>query len=127
MAGGTNNSLNVSPQLLGNGSHMVSAQVKDLTTLVRNDPTNLLSQSITWNLNVTIPQLQLDNPLWLAGGKFAFRIHGTAPQGFVIQGSTNLVNWVPLSTNTLAGGQFWYTNSGVSGMVKRFYRAVTTP
>jgi hypothetical protein len=101
--------------------------VKDNTPLVRNDPTNLLSQTLTWSLNVNLPQLRLDSPVSLAGGKFAFRVSGNAPQGFSIRGSTNLVSWVSLSTNSLVGGQYWYTNTGAASFNKRFFQAVTPP
>ena len=112
---------------LPNGTNWVSAVVRDNTALVRNDPTNLLSQTVTWTLNVSLPQLRLDSPLWLTGGKFAFRITGNAPQGVVVQSSTNLLNWAPVTTNSLVGGQFWYTNSAATNSSRRFYRATTPP
>jgi hypothetical protein len=123
----TNPTFTLLPQALPNGTNRVSTLVKDNTPLVRNDPTNLLSQTVTWALNVSIPQLRLDSPLWLTGGKFAFRIRGVAPQGFVIQSSTNLSTWIPLNTNSLVGGQFWFTNSAIGGLPRQFYRAVTPP
>ena len=115
------------PQTLPNGTNRVSALVKDNTAVVRNDPTNLLSQTVTWTLNVNLPQLWLDSPLWLTGGKFAFRVSGNAPQGFSIRASTNLATWVSLSTNSLVAGQFWYTNTGAASFSNRFFRAVTPP
>jgi hypothetical protein len=123
----TNAAFTLLPQSLSNGSNSVSAMVKDNTPLVRNDPTNLLSQTLTWSLNVNLPQLRLDSPVSLAGGKFAFRVSGNAPQGFSIRGSTNLVSWVSLSTNSLVGGQYWYTNTGAASFNKRFFQAVTPP
>jgi hypothetical protein len=126
-AGATNAVFSLLPQSLPNGSNWVRALVKDATPLVRNDPTNLLSQSITWGLNVNLSQLRLDSPLWLAGGKFAFRVSGVAPQGFVIQGATNLSGWLPVTTNSLVGGQFWFTNPTASAFSRKFYRAVTPP
>ena len=123
----TNLTFNLLPQSLGDGTHSVSAVVRDNTTLVRTDPTNLLSQTITWTLVVNLPYLQLDSPLWLAGGQFAFRVSGQAPQSFSLQASSNVVNWVPLLTHSLAGGQFWYTNAGASSVPKQFFRAVTPP
>src|ERR1035437_9599123 len=126
-AGGTNLSFTLLPQSLPNGSNWVSAVVKDNTPLVRNDPTNLLSQTVTWAVNVNIPQLRLDSPVRLPGGKFAFRVAGNAPQGFSIWGATNLSSWVSLSTNSLVAGQFWYTNSSVTSFPRRFFRAVTPP
>jgi hypothetical protein len=125
--GATNASFTLLPQSFANGTNWVSAVVKDNTPLVRNDPTNLLSQTLSWTLNVSIPQLHLDSPRWLTGGKFAFRITGTAPQGVVVQSSTNLSSWGPVATNSLVSGQLWYTNSSASGSPRRFYRATTPP
>jgi hypothetical protein len=125
--GATNLSFTLSPQSLPDGTNWVSAVVKDNTALVRNDPTNLLSQTVSWTLNVSLPQLRLDSPQWLTGGKFAFRISGNAPQGVVVQSSTNLSNWAPVATNSLVGGQLWYTNSPASGSSRVFYEAVTPP
>jgi len=121
--GATNLTFTLSPQALANATNWVSAVVQDNTPLVRNDPTNLLSQTVTW---VGL-QLRLDSPTWLAGGKFAFRIAGNAPQGVVIRSSTNLVDWVRVKTNSLVGGQFWHTNSAAGSSPRTFYRATTPP
>jgi hypothetical protein len=86
-----------------------------------------LSQTISWALNVSLPQLRLDSPRWLTGGKFAFRIAGYAPQGVVVQSSTNLSNWGPVATNSLVGGQLWCTNSSAGSSPRTFYRATTPP
>jgi hypothetical protein len=126
-AGATDLSFTLLPQSLANGTNWVSARVKDNTALVRNDPTNLLSQTVTWTVNVSLPQLRLDSPLWLTGGRFVFRVAGYAPQGVVIQSSTDLSTWVPLATNSLVGGQLWHTNSAASSFSRTFYRAVTPP
>ena len=123
--GATNPVLTLLPQSLGNGSNSVSAIVKDPTSLVRNDPTNLLSQTVTWSVNVSLPFLRLDSQRWLNGGKFSFRVSGNAPAGFVIQSSTNLLNWTPLATNSLTAGQFWFTNTSTPASPLKFFRAVT--
>ena len=126
-AGATDLSFTLLPQSLANGTNWVSAMVKDNTALVRNDPMNLLSQEVTWIVNVGLPQLRLDSPLWLTGARFAFRISGNAPQGVVVQSSTNLSNWGPVATTSLVGGQLWYTNTSASSSSRTFYRAVTPP
>jgi hypothetical protein len=127
LSGATNPACTLSPPSLGNGTNLISAVVRDYTPRVRNDPTNWLSQTVTWKLNVSIPQLRLDSSRWLTGGKFAFRVAGNAPQGFSIWGATNLASWIPLSTNSLVAGQFWYTNAGTTNFPRRFFRAVTPP
>jgi len=125
VAGATNPALSLSPTALGNGNHTVGAVVRDDTSLVRNDPTNLLTQTVTWALNVDLPQLRLDSPQLLTGGRFAFQIVGNAPHGVVVQSSTNLLNWAALATNSLAAGQWWYTNSSAGTSPRSFYRALT--
>jgi hypothetical protein len=123
--GATNLGFTLLPQSFANGTNWVGAVVHDSTPLVRNDPTNLLSQTVTWA--VSLLQLRLDSPTWLAGGKFAFRVAGNAPQGVVVQSSTNLLNWLPVKTNSLVGGQLWYTNSAAGTSSRTFYRATTPP
>ena len=127
VAGATNVAFTLFPRTLGNGTGSVRAIVNDNTALVRNDPTNLLSQTVTWTLTINLPQLQLDSLLSLPGGKFAFRVSGAAPAGFSLQASTNLSDWVSLQTNSLVAGQFWYTNSSIAVPPIRFFRAVTPP
>lgn len=54
------------------------------------------------------------------GGQFNFAVSGDAGQRYVVQASTNLLNWVSLQTN-LAPFQFADTNAANFG--RRFYRA----
>ncbi len=127
LAGATNPLLTLLPESLGNKTSVVSAVVRDYTPLVRTDPTNFLSQTVSWKVVVNIPQLNLDTVRWLSGGRFAFRVTGNAPQNFVIQGSTNLSNWIPLATNSLVGGSFSYTNTTASAFPMRYFRAKMPP
>ncbi|HQL78458.1 MAG TPA: M64 family metallopeptidase [Verrucomicrobiota bacterium] len=126
-SGATNSTFTLLPRSLSDGSNWVAARVKDDTPWVRTDSLNLLSQTVTWALNVNLPQLRLDSPTKLPGGRFAFRVVGTASQGVVIQSSTNLLSWLRLTTNSLVAGQFWYTNSQAGASDWTFYRAVTPP
>ena len=127
VSGATNTTFQLSPEALGNGANTVRAVVNDPTALVRNDPANRLRATNTWSVSANLNALTLKDPLFLSGGLFRLTVTGTAPQGFVIQASTNLVNWVPLSTNSLSGGRFDYTNSGQNNVQKRFYRAYSLP
>jgi len=127
LPGATNSVLTLLPAALANGTNTITARVIDSTPLVRTDTSNLLSQTLTWNVTVNLPQLQLSAPRWLGAGKFAFRITGVAPQGFAIQASTNFINWAPIATNNLVNGQFEYTNQIEAGFTVRMFRAVTPP
>ena len=127
LPGATNPALTLLPASLGNKTSLVSVVVRDYTPLVRTDPTNLLIQTVSWKVVVNIPQLSLDSPLWLSGGRFTFRVTGNAPQNFVLQGSTNMSDWIPLATNSLVGGAYSFTNSGAAAFPMRFFRARTPP
>lgn len=52
-SGQTAASFNTLSDFIGNGSHTVSATLSDPTTFVRLDPTNLLQDTITWNLTLS--------------------------------------------------------------------------
>jgi len=114
------------PASVGNGTQTIRAVVSDPTPLVRTDPANLLRATNTWSVSVSINRLSLTDPLWLTNGRFRLTVTGAAPQGFVIQASTNLMNWVSLSTNTLTANRFDYTNSAQTN-THRFYRACAPP
>jgi len=125
--GATNSTFTISPAALGSGTQTVVARLMDFTPLVRTDTSNWLRQTLTWTVTVSVPPLQLSAPRWLGGGKFAVHVAGVAPQGFSIQASTNLVKWLPVSTNTLVNGHYDYTNTQGTSIPIRFFRAVTPP
>lgn len=52
-SGQTAASFGMLSDFIGNGTHTVSATVKDPTTFVRLDPSGLLDESVTWTLNLT--------------------------------------------------------------------------
>jgi hypothetical protein len=127
VTGATNTTFEWLPGSVGNGAHTVRAVVHDPTALVRSDPAKLLHATNTWSVSVSINQLSLQDALFLADGRFRLTATGAAPRGLVIEASTNLVNWVPISTNNLVGGRFDYTNSGQTSIPYRFYRAFSPP
>jgi hypothetical protein len=123
VTGATNSAFNFAPANLTNGSYTVRAQVRDTTALVRNDPNNYLSNSVAWNVTVARSSLRLVSPQWLPSGQFSCIVTGVALNGFVMQTSTNFATWTPLTTNTLSGGAFSFTNNP-AGLNSRFYRAL---
>ena len=71
-------------------------------------------------------------PPWLTslpvtGDQFHFTVHGYAQQHIIVQTSTDLVNWTPLSTNTITTGRVDISDGLVDGQPQRFYRAVLSP
>jgi hypothetical protein len=94
---------------------------------VRTDPTQLLAQSATWNINVNLTELRIESFTLTSGGGLAFRVVGNSPNPVAVQSSVGLNTWVSVSTNTLVNGAFWYTNSTAGSTAQQFYRAVTPP
>jgi IgA Peptidase M64 len=126
--GATNQSFSIPTALLNPGTNLVSATVRDTTDFVRNDPTGLLTQSVTWTLSSNEPAAsKIDSPLLLEGGQFVFRISGPASTRFTVQTSEDLTNWVLLQAITLADAPFWYTNPVPLGALTRFYRIIPQP
>ena len=119
VAGATNTTFLLSSQP---GLTNLSAVVRDNTDWVRNDPSNLLASTNTWALS----SLWLESPLSLAGGKFRFTVRGLGVTNFTIKASTNLITWTSIATNSLNGGQFSFTNSGLT-LPWRYYRALSPP
>jgi hypothetical protein len=127
VAGASNTTFDLLPQSLGNGSYSLCGAAWDATSLVRNDPSHLLSNSVTWSLNISLRQLSLTSPRATAGSAFAFTVTGSAPNGFVLQTSSNLSSWVSFSTNVLTAGRYDYTNNDPATLSRRFYRASIVP
>ncbi len=123
--GATNTSFQFLPTSAGDGGHVVRTVVSDPTQLVRNDPAHLLRATNSWGVSISLNQLGLSNARVLSDGQFCFTVTGAAPQGFVIQGSTNLTHWDQLTTNYLSAGRLDYTNAGPTSY--RFYRAYAPP
>ena len=54
---------------------------------------------------------------------FGFDVSGAAGQVAAVDGSSNLVNWLPLQTNTLSSGSFYFSDPGAEAKGRQFYRA----
>ena len=54
--------------------------------------------------------------------QFGFGISGPAASSFVVEASTNLHTWLPLSTNTFGVGLFQFLDPGSVTNPIRFYR-----
>jgi hypothetical protein len=82
--------------------------------------------------SVTLFVFQAANPPHLRLGgmsgpsSFNFWLDGQTGQRYVIEGATNLVNWVPVQTNTLASNSLQITVS-TAGRPYRFFRAQWAP
>jgi NHL repeat len=58
------------------------------------------------------------------GGQFGFGLTGQAGNVVVVEGSTDLISWLPIWTNTLAG-PLTFSDPQSGDHSERFYRALT--
>jgi Immunoglobulin I-set domain len=56
-------------------------------------------------------------------GGFKLQLSGPAGSNYVIQASTDLKNWIPISTNAAPTGSVSYTDSAATNLSFRYYRA----
>jgi len=60
-------------------------------------------------------------------GEFVFQLEGQPEVRYVIQSSTNLLDWTSQLTNTLTGGTLMVTNPATTGAIGKYWRAVWQP
>ena len=70
--------------------------------------------------NVQLPRIVRD--VWLAKPRPAFRVHGRAGSTCIVEVSSDLAHWLPLSTNQARAGGFPLADTEAPGTSFRFYR-----
>jgi len=60
-------------------------------------------------------------------GQLVMQLEGQPETPYIVETSSNLMTWVSISTNTLAGGAVNLTNSIVPGTAQQFWRVVWVP
>ncbi len=68
-----------------------------------------------------------DDSFGMRTNRFGFDVSGTAGQVVIVEGSSNLSNWLPLQTNTLGSGPVYFSDPATSTFPWRFYRARVAP
>jgi hypothetical protein len=63
----------------------------------------------------------------LAGGVFQFQITGDTGPDYIIQASTNLVNWLPLFTTYSPALPFNWGSTNTGGFNQRIFRVLLGP
>jgi VCBS repeat-containing protein len=78
--------------------------------------------TVTINVVNTNAPLSFDSEAMTASG---YNLHLSAPWGYVcvIEASTNLVDWIPIFTNSTLSGSFGFTDQTATNIPSRFYRA----
>jgi hypothetical protein len=71
---------------------------------------------------VSIPP-KLLSPAKTLNGPFSLTVQGQESKAYVVEGTTNLVQWVPIKTNVVFNGTFDFLDSSTANFGYRFYRA----
>jgi uncharacterized repeat protein (TIGR03806 family) len=111
--------------LLYNGPFSLSSSTLVRANAVQNNFITSAAASAQFNIGSGIG-------FTLAGGYFSngvFYLELSAPPGqpYILQGSTNMTNWVPVSTNVPASTPFLLSDPGTANFRYRFYRALQLP
>jgi hypothetical protein len=87
------------------------------------EPNYVNSVAASSAFSIVPPLNHLFAPIFLDG---AFQMQYWAPVGpsYILQDSTDLVHWVPLSTNAPTASPFYLIDPAAADSPLRFYRAV---
>ena len=105
------------------GYHFVSWS-DGVTTATRTDlnETSNLSVTALFAINTNVPLLA---PVgFLSDGSFALDVSGVVGLTTIFEATTDLLHWVPLSTNTPTSSPFRLVDPGATGFGNRYYRVV---
>jgi hypothetical protein len=101
---------------LAAGSYILTASATDGSGL------SSTSAPVTFTI---VPLYSIFAPGFLANGSFQMQYWAPAGQTYILQTSTDLLNWTPLSTNVPTSTPFTLVDPGADGARARFYRVVT--
>ena len=74
-----------------------------------------------------VPAPRLISPTLIPGAAFQFGVVGATNQTCVIEAAADLLNWVPVATNSSPGGSFTFSDTTATNRAARFYRAAMLP
>jgi len=108
--------INVGASSVGNYTAVVTSPYGSVTSAVA---------ALTVTIPNTPPQIVAADACFGFGtNQFGFNLSGAFGQTIVVDGSTNLVDWTPLCTNTVGGGNpVYFCDPASTNSPWRFYRA----
>ena len=71
-----------------------------------------------------VPRIATNSVLLVNGGGVQFRIEGQTNQVYQVQASSDLANWLTISTNYAAYGLFQFTDPQATTNASRYYRVI---
>jgi uncharacterized repeat protein (TIGR03806 family) len=74
-----------------------------------------------------LPPIFFTSPGAFSNGVFQLQLSATPNQNYVLQGSTNLIQWTSISTSTPPATPFYLTDPNATNFPNRFYRVLVQP
>jgi len=116
---------------LGGNARITIAEVPSLAGTMFNSASatanetdlNPANNSAQFNVSVISPTAARLSAA-LNNAQIEITVTGEPNLSYILQASTNLVSWVPLTTNTAVGGTFKYIDPNPQTFKARYYRAV---
>jgi formylglycine-generating enzyme required for sulfatase activity len=111
------------------GNHTVSFSTISGWTTPGNQTVSVTANSTVTSTGTYVPVVGPLPPeltgMNAGNALFTFVVHGPVGSNYVVEVSSNLVDWLPLSTNTIpSGGSISIVDPLSPSLTKRFYRAV---
>jgi hypothetical protein len=71
-----------------------------------------------------VEPLYFESGGFFGGQQFQLNFMGSAGNSYVLQASTNLINWIPITTNLAATNQILFVDPGATNFPSRYYRVM---
>ena len=106
---------NIGANNVGNYSVVISSPYGSVTSAVA---------SLAITIATNPPEIIVTGSTFgFLNNQFGFNLNGMMGATIVVDGSTNLVDWMPLFTNTANGNPFYFFDPQSTNFPSRFYRA----
>lgn len=103
-----------------------SGDAGNYTVVITNTYGSVTSQVAVLTVSLPPPEIITTNVSFgISNGVFGFNLTGLSGQTLVIEGSSNLIDWVALQTNMLTGDTVYFSDPQGTNYAKRFYRILS--
>ncbi len=106
---------------------ITQAGMNPFTLVVTDSGSPNLSATQTFNVTVNLPAPPTIQPASFTNGQFSFNITGASGPDYLVQASTNLINWITIATNNAPTPPFLWSDPDTNLFTRRFYRILLAP
>jgi hypothetical protein len=104
-----------------------SPSTQTIAVVVSDNGTPSMSATQSFNVTVTRPATPALSAAAITNGLFGFWINGDTGPDYLIQTSTNLISWIPISTNNSPSLPFFWLDPNPAVTPSLFYRVLLGP